>query len=522
VEGSAAPMAGQHWGLMATDHTLYVAGLLARRLQAHGCKVTLTTGELEDFSLDRYIVICPQMFKSLPPPEKRFAFQLEQSVSSRWFTQDYFRILDESAFILDYSLKNIEFLAKNGLVFPKIYYLPIGAMEGQFEAASVGEKKTDILFYGDLTSSPRRQKMLEALKSQFSVRIVEGTYGEPMQEIIREARLVINLHYYENALLEGPRIQECVSMGVPVLSEEAQDQDEYPELGSAVRFFENGSIPAMLEAARDMLENPVTPDQIQKSIQDSTRRFDFMFDRFLLGTGFLPVDYLQDIRLLNVTGRMVLSLPETIDRRRSFQSMRLAGYSIFDGLRHSIPWMGACLSYSALARSALDAGLGRLTVMEDDIALPGDFGPKMRLIHEFLDKEAGEWDIFAGVIASLHPWLKILDVQEYQGIRFVKINKMVSMVCNIYDLKALHILAAWDPGNNDPKTNTIDKYLESQGDLRIIVALPFLAGHREEAGSTIWGFQNSYYGGMIRRAERELLDKSAAYLARRSGKSDLS
>ncbi len=40
-----------------------------------------------------------------------------------------------------------------------------------------------------------------------------------MYNIICQARVVVNIHYYDGALLETPRICECISLGVPVLSE---------------------------------------------------------------------------------------------------------------------------------------------------------------------------------------------------------------------------------------------------------------------------------------------------------------
>lgn len=52
------------------------------------------------------------MFKSLPPANKRVIFQLEQSVSSRWFTPQYMEILKDSLGVIEYSLTNIDFLAK--------------------------------------------------------------------------------------------------------------------------------------------------------------------------------------------------------------------------------------------------------------------------------------------------------------------------------------------------------------------------------------------------------------------------
>jgi hypothetical protein len=85
------------------------------------------------------------------------------------------------------------------------------------------------------------------------------------------------------------------------------------------------------------------------------------------------------------------------------------------------------------------------------------------------------------------------------------------MVFNIYSETALKALVSWNPENLDAETNTIDRFLGSQGDLRVVVALPFLVGHREEAHSTLWGSSNALYAAMINSSERTLLDKVKAY-----------
>jgi hypothetical protein len=176
---------------------------------------------------------------------------------------------------------------------------------------------------------------------------VSEVFGHEMRELILQARVVVNLHYYEDALLEMPRIQECLSLGVPVVSECAQDQEDYPELQGAVRFFEQGSIPAMLEAVKAVLDNPISSDMIKSSVALSAKRFEFMFDRFLVALGFLPAAHVHNmvLPLPESFERVALSLPETIERRHFFEKERPANCAIFDGIRRSPGWVGCGLSY---------------------------------------------------------------------------------------------------------------------------------------------------------------------------------
>lgn len=497
------------WGIIATPHTLFVAHLLAEHLCKKNWVVEVTTEVPSTFDRDWYIVICPQMFSKLPPGEKRIVFQMEQSVTSRWFTQQYLQILENSAAVLEYALVNIEFMAKMGIAYPHVHYLPIGASETYGEGDHL-EKSWDVLFYGDSKSCQRRRSMLDSLRRHFDVYVVSEVFGRDIVQTIRRARLVINLHYYENALLEVPRIQECLSLGVPVVSESAQDQNDYPELVGAVRFFQEGSTAAMIDAVRAELENGVSKEGIAKSIALGTERFSFMFDRFLVAMGFLPASHVRHMRppLPRSADRIVLSLPETITRRRVLQTQgTIANYVVFDGIRHQPAWVGCALSFQSLARHALAERKSSLLVMEDDALLPPDFEEKIEIVNEFLAARRGNWDIFAGIIAALHIDTQVLSVETYRELTFVTIDKMTSMVCNIYSERAMRLLVLWDPEDRDAERNTIDRYLECQKDLRVIVTLPFLVGHREEVQSTLWGFRNTQYSDMIAASEQALRSK---------------
>jgi SAM-dependent methyltransferase len=496
----------KRWGIMATPHTLFIAHLIASHLRSCGWTADILTSAPNGFPHDMYVVICAQMFDTLPPGHKRIIYQMEQSVSSRWFTASYLETLDHSMAVLEYALINIEFLADKNIRYPHIHYLPVGADPTYMRHVPAAEKEYDVLFYGDANSSKRRREMLNTLRQHFNVHVCSEVFGENMIAEIRRARVVINLHYYENALLEMPRIQECLSLGVPLVSEASQDQADYPEIAGAVTFFEQGNDHAMIEAVRNALMHSVTNDVVFEAAGRGAERFAFMFDRFLVAMNFLPPKKLVNdcLPLPNNASRIALSMPETIARRRIFEENRPLNCTVFDGIRFRPGWVGCGLSYANLARHALRHNLHRLTIFEDDALLPVDFEEKMTIVHAYLDTKEGQWDVFAGVIASLHPEMDVLEVEDFQGMRFVTIDKMTSMVCNIYSEKALCLLASWNETHLDDQTNTIDRYLERQANLRIVIALPFLVGHREEVASTLWGFQNTQYRDLIANSEQAL------------------
>lgn len=498
---------GTVWGILCTPHTLFIAQTIAERLAYHGIESEIVTGSTKSFTHDFYIVLCAQMFKRLPPASKRVIFQLEQSVSSRWFTPEYMKVLNDSYGVLEYSLTNIGFLAKNGIKYPKVHYLPIGALSKENTSEAKVEKKYDFIFYGDSLSSERRRKFIESLKKKYRIKICNDLFGSDLYTEIREAKAVINIHYYEDALLEMPRICECISLGVPVLSEGTADQDEYPELDGAVRFFDQGSIDSMMSCASEILNNLEKIDKaVGNAIFASSARFHFMMDRFLVAIGVVPANIIlsDPVYLARKGNFYALSLPETIERRRGIARSLPNGCELFDGIRHSTGWIGCGCSFNALSRYALTNNLSRLTVIEDDVALPGDFDSILSEVNEYLDTRMSNWDIFSGMMADIHPSAKIIAVDEVEGRTYVTIDKMTSTVFNIYNESALEIISEWDPLDTDAVTNTIDRYLERRAGLRVVVALPFIAGHKEDATSTLWGFDNERYTPMIAEAQRKI------------------
>ncbi|MCY1379591.1 hypothetical protein D9M69_673270 [compost metagenome] len=68
----------------------------------------------------------------------------------------------------------------------------------------------------------------------------------------------------------------------------------------------------------------------------------------------------------------------------------------------------------------------------------------------------------------------------------------------------MKILADWDPMNADAVNNTIDRYIEKKENLRVVVSVPFIVGHKEDTTSTLWGFENTRYAPMIAEAQRKI------------------
>ncbi|MDO5290470.1 MAG: class I SAM-dependent methyltransferase [Pseudomonadota bacterium] len=516
-------------GILATPHTAYVAHALLAALARAGMPAQIVAeSDSGDWPLDLYFVVCPQMFKRLPPGEKRVAFQMEQTVSSRWFTPDYLGVLENSLAALDYAHTNIANLADYGIVYPHVYLLPIGGMAGyaQWLSSTLGQppaeadETCDVLFYGD-ANAPRRRRLLAAIGQRFKLRVVGNAFGADMHRALAGAKVVVNLHYYEGALLETTRIYECLSLGKAVVSETAADQAEHACLDGVVRFAPVDDVPALLEALAQAVQEQSTEagrtawaQRCQAAVAATQARFDFMLYRMLLARRVMDYPLFEQLTAAGqpLAPRVALSLPETTTRRQAFEEVRPPDVQVFDGLRYAPGWVGCALSYKHLAQSALRQGLPQIEIMEDDVAFPPTYVQRHERVQAYLSSRAGQWDVFVGVMALVHPDTRVLNVEQVDGETYVTIDRMISMVCNTYAPEALRRIAQWNETEQNAETNTIDRFLQSQGGLRVVVALPFLVEHRDDMHSSLWGIANTRYTQLIENAQLRLGELAEAFV----------
>jgi hypothetical protein len=503
--------------ILTTPHCLFVARLMQRALKDAGIEAGIIQSEPKGgYAQIPHFVICPQLFERLPG--MYVAFQMEQSVSSRWFTEGYFEMLRNSFAIFDYSVDNIRYLAGNGVNTKQVYYLPVGYLQG-YAVEPAPEEDHDVVFYGDVNCQ-RRRDFLDALRARFKVKVLSEVFGEELRQELSRAKVVVNIHYYEGALLETTRIWECLSLGRLVVSEASVDMERHAGLEGLVDFVEIGDVEAMVERVSHWLGREVAR---RERVVENTRRlssgfreFDYFFHRFLLATDNLSFDEFWQLagRKLHLpVDRVCLNLPEYVDRGDDFRKDNRHGYWCIPGLRHSQGWIGCAMSYKLIMLLAQQQGMARISVCEDDVQFPEDFEPRMATITRYLDDIDGQWDIFSGLMADFSKDARIEAVVDRDGMRYVHTDKLISTVFNVYSSRIFDLVKDWDERNRDVATNTIDRYIESQSDVNVVTTDPFLVGHKEEQASTIWGFQNTQYNDLIEASQKVLGEKVAAYLS---------
>lgn len=497
--------------VLTTKHCEVVARLIKESALKSNFEVEIIFEKPESgFEKLPHIVIAPQMFRELP--DMYVAFQMEQSVSSRWFTDEYYQKLKNAVAIFDYSLENIEFLSKN-IDLGKVFYMPISLLSNLNSKEFSNLKEYDIIFYGD-DSCERRKKIINELNKRFKIKIINNLFGEELYKELAKSRIIINIHYYEGALLETTRLYECLSLNTSVIiSERSIDMDEHKELEKIVDFVDIGNIKELEEKIAFYLDDKKRIDsKIQENKQllasKEITAFDYYFHRFLLATDNINFDefYTRVASFIKFKNNFwCLGLPEYTDRKKAFNEINLYGIEYFPGIRHYCGWVGCGMSYKFLLRKAKELGLKRVQICEDDVQFPADFLEKMKDIEIYLAEN--EWDVFSGLIADVNEETKIIKTSRVSEIDFIHIDKMVSMVFNIYNERFLDKLENWNSNNRDVKNNTIDRYIENNLHLDIITTLPFLVSCKESLKSTLWAFENSQYNSMIEKSNVLLYKK---------------
>ena len=124
--------------------------------------------------------------------------------------------------VWDYSLVNYQNLSKIGV--KNIQYVPIQYM---FSVDKIiqklgTEKDIDILFYGSLNE--RRQLIIDKLNEKgYKVIAKNNVWKNERDELISRSKLIINIHYFEQSILESVRLSYLLSNGCHVISEISQD-----------------------------------------------------------------------------------------------------------------------------------------------------------------------------------------------------------------------------------------------------------------------------------------------------------
>lgn len=152
------------------------------------------------------------------------AFNVE-NVESQFMTDEYLQVL-RNFHVWDYSAANAGKLSVRlgrPVQYAKLFYVG-----GLSRISHLAEKDIDVLFYGSF--NPRRQAVLDGLHARgLRVEAVFEVFGADLDALIARAKVVINIHFYDNGHLEVIRLFDLLANRCAVVSElnagEAIDSD---------------------------------------------------------------------------------------------------------------------------------------------------------------------------------------------------------------------------------------------------------------------------------------------------------
>jgi SAM-dependent methyltransferase len=128
----------------------------------------------------------------------------------------YLALLGNSA-VVDYDAGNVSAYTAHLDDVPLISFAHAPYLAG--ESLPIDARPIDILFLGSVNE--RREQLIKQVESSGrTVTLLSSPlYGPERDELIRQAKAVLNCHFYESARFEQARAFQCMSLGTPVISE---------------------------------------------------------------------------------------------------------------------------------------------------------------------------------------------------------------------------------------------------------------------------------------------------------------
>lgn len=164
---------------------------------------------------------------------KYLIFQSENIESPFFKNPNYIRLLKENK-VVQYSRYTTEKCKELGIESH-------GFFNWLYPAQHIKGKRTiDLLFFGAMNQ--KRYDILHAIQNKFPKKNIVATcdaFGKDLDELLRKTKTVINISYYDNAVLETHRINQCISYGCNVISNRSVDKDLNEEYAKLVTFCGN-------------------------------------------------------------------------------------------------------------------------------------------------------------------------------------------------------------------------------------------------------------------------------------------
>ena len=154
----------------------------------------------------------------------------------------YLKLLETSG-VIDYDIANVGAYGAEPADVPLLTFRHAPYLESAAGSAlPLEQRPIDLLFFGSMNE--RRRRIIERIEAcGVNVAMFDNPlYGDERDHYIRQAKAVLNCHFYESATFEQVRAFHCLSLGTPVIAERCPNTRPDPVFDQAVSWFDQASL----------------------------------------------------------------------------------------------------------------------------------------------------------------------------------------------------------------------------------------------------------------------------------------
>lgn len=167
-------------------------------------------------------------------PKKYIVYQLEQIYNTNNLSDKIWDDIKNSFITFDYSMINYNNIPNEYKKYIRYQPIPIINKIDNYTP----NYEYDILFFGSINN--RRKDIINYLiNNKYKVVYTCDTFYEDLYKHVRKAKIVLNLHFYDDSILETARINELLEYKTLIISETCNFNNDNIELYKDDVFFIN-------------------------------------------------------------------------------------------------------------------------------------------------------------------------------------------------------------------------------------------------------------------------------------------
>lgn len=176
--------------------------------------------------------------------------------------------MKNALYVLDYNMSNYNNL--NNEINKMYVGVPIIKNEGNLPV-----KDIDILFYGNVNEY--RRNIFKNLSKVYNIKILEKSFGSELRDNIIRSKIILNIHYYKDGLLELCRIHEAIPYKCKIISEISNDDlklcNDYKDFCSFIDFHDIDKVYKKLDEELKNYQNIDFDTIIQNNFDNYNENF---------------------------------------------------------------------------------------------------------------------------------------------------------------------------------------------------------------------------------------------------------